>query len=209
MFKTTYYSLLAILFFNFSLAQENEFKPRPAEFEFQEIRNDSIFSLKSIDFNNKLVYESKNPYPIIFIHGLNSSSETWNATAAYFDSQYGYTFGGRFDFCLNADGNNGTANLNMYPTAGADIAAFETSMTNGDYYTINFNVNTDGSIGNTALSNQSAIYKQGIAVKKAVERVMQLTGKNKVILVGHSMGGLASRQYLQNISYFYEIHLDF
>ena len=51
------------------------------------------------------------------------------------------------------------------------------------------------------MSNQSAIYKQGIAVKKAIERVMQLTGKNKVILVGHSMGGLASRQYLQNSSY--------
>jgi pimeloyl-ACP methyl ester carboxylesterase len=201
MLKTTYYSLLAILFSGLSVAQEYQFKPRPAEFEFQEIRNDSVFPLKSVNHNNRLVFESKNPYPILFIHGLNSSSTTWNATAAYFDTQYGYTFGGRFDFCLNADGNNGTANLNMYPTPGADIAAFETSIVNGDYYTLNFNVNTDGSIGSAALSNQSAIYKQGIAVKKAIERVMQLTGKNKVILVGHSMGGLASRQYLQNISY--------
>lgn len=201
MLKTTYYSLLAILFSGLSVAQEYQFKPRPAEFEFQEIRNDSVFPLKSVNHNNRLVFESKNPYPILFIHGLNSSSTTWDATAAYFDTQYGYTFGGRFDFCLNADGNNTTANLNMYPTPGADIAAFETSIVNGDYYTLNFNVNTDGSIGTGALSNQSAIYKQGIAVKKAIERVMQLTGKNKVILVGHSMGGLASRQYLQNISY--------
>lgn len=199
--KITLLTLLSFISITIGYAQDITFKPRPAEFEFREIRNDSVFPLKSVDLNNRLVFESKNPYPIIFIHGLNSSSETWNATAAYFDSQYGYTFGGRFDFCLNADGNNGTANLNMYPTAGADIAAFETSIVNGDYYTLNFNVNTDGSIGTAALSNQSAIYKQGIAVKKAVERVMQLTGKNKVILVGHSMGGLASRQYLQNISY--------
>ena len=201
MYKTIYFSLLAILFSELSVAQDYQFKPRPQEFEYHEIRNDSIFLLKSVNQNNKLPFVSKNPYPIIFIHGLNSSSTTWDATTSYFDTQYGYTFGGRFDFCLNADGNNGTANLNIYPTAGADIAAFETTMVNGDYYTLNFNVNTDGSIGTGALSNQSAIYKQGIAVKKAIERIMQLTGKNKVILVGHSMGGLASRQYLQNTNY--------
>lgn len=199
--KTTLLTLLSLLSIGINYAQNITFKPRPAAFEFQEIRNDSVFPLKTVNLNNKTVFESKNPYPILFIHGLNSSSTTWDASTAYFDSQYSYTFGGRFDFCLNADGNNGTANLNIYPTAGADIAAFETTMINGDYYTLNFNVNTDGSIGTGALSNQSAIYKQGIAVKKAIERIMQLTGKNKVILVGHSMGGLASRQYLQNSNY--------
>ena len=199
--KITLFTLLSLTSLTIGYAQNITFKPRPAEFEYKEIRNDSIFPLKTVNQNTNLVFESKNPYPIIFIHGLNSSSSTWDATTAYFDTQYGYTFGGRFDFCLNADGNNGTANLNVFPTAGADIAAFETTMINGDYYTLNFNVNTDGSIGTAALSNQSAIYKQGIAVKKAVERVMQLTGKNKVILVGHSMGGLASRQYIQNTNY--------
>lgn len=199
--KTTLLGLISILTISIGYAQNITYKPRPTEFEFQEIRNDSIIPLKTVNSANKQTFESKLPYPILFIHGLNSSSETWNTTTAYFTSQYGYTFGGRFDFCLNADGNNGTANLNMYPTPGADIAAFETTMIEGDYYTLNFNVNTDGSIGTGALSNQSAIYKQGIAVKKAVERIMQLTGKNKVILVGHSMGGLASRQYLQNTNY--------
>lgn len=199
--KITLLTLFSFLSISIGYAQEITYKSRPTAFEFQEIRNDSVFLLKSVNQTNKLVFESKLPYPIIFIHGLNSSSTTWDASTAYLDSQYSFTFGGRFDFCLNADGNNGTANLNIYPTAGADIAAFETTMINGDYYTINFNVNTDGSIGSSALSNQSAIYKQGIAVKKAIERVMQLTGKNKVILVGHSMGGLASRQYLQNSNY--------
>lgn len=199
--KNTFLTIITLFSISIVCSQNIVFKPRPAEFEFQEIRNDSIFYLKSVDVTNKLIFESKLPYPIIFIHGLNSSSSTWDTSTAYFNSQYGMTFGGRFDFCLNADGNHGTANLNMYPTPGADIAAFETTMINGDYYTINFNVNTDGSIGTAALSNQSAIYKQGIAVKKTIERVMQLTGKNKVILVGHSMGGLASRQYLQNSTY--------
>lgn len=59
-------------------------------------------------------------------------------------------------------------------------------------------MNPNGAVGTTVLSNQSAVAKQGAAVKVAVQRVMQITGKDKVILVGHSMGGLASREYIQN-----------
>lgn len=144
------------------------------------------------------------PYPIVFIHGLNSSSETWNTTTNYLDSQYNFIFGGRFDFCLNADNNNATTNTNFYPLPNADIRAFETSVIpNGDYYYINFNVNPDGTIGSDALSNQAAITKQGKALQKAIERILTLTEKNKVILVGHSMGGLAAREYIQN-SYNYQ-----
>ncbi|KGO90856.1 T9SS type A sorting domain-containing protein [Flavobacterium suncheonense] len=202
MYKTTINALfLSFLFCNAVAAQADstfKFKPRPQEFELYGYQNDSLIQLKQIPNNAALTFESKLPYPIIFIHGLNSSSETWNATTNYFDSQYAFTYGGRFDFCLNADGNNTTANKNFYPTPGADIAAFESSVTNGDYYYVNFNVKVDGSWETNVLSNQSAIAKQGAALKKAVERVLQLTGKDKVVLVGHSMGGLCSREYIQN-----------
>lgn len=194
--------LLSLLFLGSANAQDtkSEYKPRPKEFELIGQIGDSIFTLKAPNTNNltNRVFESKLAYPIIFIHGLNSSSETWNTSTNYLDSQYSYTYGGRFDFCLNADGNNTTTNKNFYPTAGADIAAFESAVINGDYYYVNFNVKVDGSFNTDVLSNQSAIAKQGAAVKKAVERVLQLTGKDKVILVGHSMGGLASREYIQN-----------
>ena len=200
--KTTLLGSIAFLFISsigFSQNQRIEFKPRPTEFEFFEYRNDSIFSLKTpVNNTTNRVFESKLPYPIIFIHGLNSSSETWNTSTDYYDTQYGFTFGGRFDFCLNADNNNSTTNKNFYPTAGADIAAFESLVQNGDYFYVNFNVNPNGVVGTTVLSNQSAIAKQGAAVRVAVQRVMEVTGKNKVILVGHSMGGLASREYIQN-----------
>lgn len=200
--KTTLIASIAFLFISsigFSQNQRIEFKPRSAEFEFYEYRNDSIIPLKTPVANTtNRVFESKLPYPIIFIHGLNSSSETWNTSTDYYDTQYGFTFGGRFDFCLNADNNNSLANKNFYPTAGADIAAFESLVQNGDYFYVNFNVNPNGVVGTTVLSNQSAIAKQGAAVRVAVQRVMEVTGKNKVILVGHSMGGLASREYIQN-----------
>lgn len=205
MYKITINAFFLSLFcFSSVVAQKTnatQFKPRPAEFEFFQIKGDSIIKLKSpLDNVSAKTFDSKLPYPIIFIHGLNSNSDTWNATTTYFDTQYTYTYGGRFDFCLNADGNNATANKNFYPIPGADIAAFETSVQNGDYYYVNFDVKVNGAFGTDVLSNQSAIAKQGAAVKIAVQRVLQLTGRDKVVLVGHSMGGLASREYIQNPS---------
>ncbi len=197
--KITSFISISILFISTLGFSQIQFKPRPTDFEYFEFRNDSIFPLKTpVQNTTNRTFVSKLPYPIIFIHGLNSSSETWNTSTDYYDTQYGFTFGGRFDFCLNADNNNTTTNKNFYPTAGADIAAFESLIQDADYFYVNFDVNPNGAVGTTVLSNQSAIAKQGAAVKVAVQRVMEVTGKDKVILVGHSMGGLASREYIQN-----------
>lgn len=48
------------------------------------------------------------------------------------------------------------------------------------------------------MSNQSAAVKQGEALGLAIQRVLNKTNADKVILMGHSMGGLAIREYLQN-----------
>ncbi|MAZ54466.1 MAG: esterase [Flavobacteriales bacterium] len=145
------------------------------------------------------------PYPIIFIHGLSSNHSTWNSTTDWLDNEYNLIFGGRLDYCLDFDGDLTTANGNFYPEEGADIARFEYNLIpNGDYFYINFDVGIDGSVSppitspQNNLSNQAAIKKQGIALSDAIEVVLMTTGKSKVILFGHSMGGLASREYLQN-----------
>ena len=142
----------------------------------------------------------KTPYPIIFIHGLNASDATWDDFTNDLNNTYGLQSGGKMSFCLNYDYDNYTAN---FPTDYHDFYT-PTTLTVGDYYTINFAVdplgNYDTAIGSTAptyLSNQSAIFKQGRAVRDAIKHVLQITGKDKVILVGHSMGGLASREYLE------------
>ena len=66
------------------------------------------------------------PYPIIFIHGLNSTSNTWNSFANDLINNYGFQFGGRFDFSLNADGNNYAANLDFRSSSfpNGDLAFF-------------------------------------------------------------------------------------
>ncbi len=77
-------------------------------------------------------------------------------------------------------------------------------MINGDYYYLNFGVGSNGSFAPSnlsslnVLSNEAAITKQGVALTRVIQQVMSITGKDKVILFGHSMGGLAAREYLQN-----------
>ena len=84
-------------------------------------------------------------------------------------------------------------------------------ITPSSIYTVNFKnfwnrnnsdpriiINSNSTPGSSqSTSNQSAIYKQGFALKILIDSVLRITGAAKVILLGHSMGGLAIREYLQ------------
>jgi uncharacterized alpha/beta hydrolase family protein len=174
--------------------------------------------------SNKNVLAAQNlPYPIIFIHGLNSECNVWGDVytndhmstnkIANFLINKGLTFGGKIDFCLNDDGNNATSNKNVWTSTNnnipaADIALYtnyNTDISVADFYFLNFNIDNYGRLPNNTnfsdvLSNEAAITKQGVALKIAIQMVLLKTGRDKVILMGHSMGGLASREYIQNTS---------
>ncbi|NJC25673.1 alpha/beta fold hydrolase [Neolewinella antarctica] len=143
------------------------------------------------------------PYPIMFIHGLNSNSNTW--LQFYTDaSTQGWDFGGEILFNLNSDNND--EHCNLYEGALIDVVDFNNPISPGDFYAINFNTDIRGNsygdnYDNPFLSNQAAIFKQAWAVRNAIARVLAVTGRDKVILAGHSMGGLAARAYLQNESF--------
>ncbi|WP_396170524.1 alpha/beta fold hydrolase [Flavobacterium sp.] len=186
-------------------------KPRSADVKNLSII-DSLQIYSQLKTANKktTLGQTELPYPIIFIHGLNSNSKVWIDLGLQLVNE-GLSFGGRIDFSLNDDNNNSTSNKNIYPTAGADIALFTNSATDlsvGDFYFLNFDINNngelytsdDGSPFNDMLSNEASIVKQGIALKYAIQIVLQKTGRDKVIIMGHSMGGLCGREYLQNPS---------
>ncbi len=207
--------LVLIIGLGFNSISQNNFIPvvqRPADFEYLS-SPDSIGKrtlVKTAVISNKEKSQAGNiklPYPIIFIHGLNSCAETWtNTTYSFLTPQYGLVNGGRFDYSLNDNISYVNTNTNQWPIANADIALFTGTWITGDFYYLNFDVGSDGGYmpgslaSNQVLSDQSAIAKQGRALRDCIARVLLLTGRDKVVLMGHSMGGLASREYLQNPS---------
>ena len=137
------------------------------------------------------------PYPMIYVHGLIGSNSRWDSLLTTFQNFYGWSYGGNMNFCLNQDGNTSTSNV------ATDYRDWSGNIGAADFYTVNFFVDGNGnSYPDTYYyenySNQSGIVKQGYAIRDAIKHVLQATGRDKVILVGHSMGGLASREYLQN-----------
>lgn len=109
----------------------------------------------------------------------------------------GWSYAGTMNYCLNSDSNNMVSNLTT------DITDYTIGLTNSDFYLVNFNVEVYGTAygnfgNNSVLSNEAAIYKQGVALKKAISHVLAISGKDKVIVLMHSMGGLATRQYIEN-----------
>ena len=141
------------------------------------------------------------PYPIIFIHGLVGNSIKWGNLRQYLINS-GLKNGGLIKFNLNCDGDK--EETNIY-SSQSDICHFSNVLIPADFYTIDFNVSIEGisltSTNDPNQSNQAAITKQGAAIKFAIEDVLNATGRDKVILMGHSMGGLAARQYLQTPSF--------
>ena len=119
---------------------------------------------------------SKPPFPVIFIHGLGSSAlDAWLSTADFFRSQ-GWTFGG-------------------YPTFDTATNSVTTVFA-GDFYVLNF------SDYQAAFPSQNLSFaRQGAELAVIIQAVLNVNpGKTKVILIGHSMGGLAARAYLQGLA---------
>ena len=141
--------------------------------------------------------ELKIPYPIIYVHGLVGSSASWGEMSDWMGVALGNPV--ELEFSLNADGALNTSE------AAEDIESFiPNGLASANQYVMNFNCNSSGSCATTGSlqqSNQSGIYKQAEAIGIAIAEVLNATGVEKVILLGHSMGGVACREYLQNAAH--------
>ncbi len=152
------------------------------------------------------------PYPVIFVHGLNSDDQTWSSILTQLSSKWILSSSHTLNAVLNARGGDTTDYIMDVMIPDLDVNGnIVNSLTPSSIYTINFNnfwnrnvsdpriiLNSSATPGSSqSSSNQSAIYKQGYALRILIDSVLRITGASKVILLGHSMGGLAIREYLQ------------
>jgi len=157
------------------------------------------------------------PYPIIFVHGFDSYDLTWTTTYDYLRNSFSTSGNNKFHAVLNARGGDTTEYyLDVINPTHNEIGVEVNRLNNSNIYLVNFQnfwnrnnldpriiLYTDGTPGsNKSSSNKTSIFKQGYALKKCIDSVMNASGANKVILVGHSMGGLAIREYLQRLNEF-------
>jgi uncharacterized repeat protein (TIGR01451 family) len=112
------------------------------------------------------------PYPVIFIHGINSDASTWASLSSLL-VENGWTNGGS----------------PRYVTSTGVV----TGISAGNFYTMNMSDYSDNPKSQTLSFQQ-----QGFEVARVVGVVLATNrSKSQVILVAHSMGGLAARSFLQ------------
>ena len=162
------------------------------------------------------------PYPVVFVHGFTGSQASWEPFTGHPD--VATIWGPRADVfhaVLNAyeneeriagpDGVRDTpdddvlvsfANRSNALAPGCVYASNWENFWNEDPANPLLEVNSGDSPGglfaSESDSNEEAVQKQGYTLGRLIDAVLAANpGKDRVILVGHSMGGLAIREYLQ------------
>ena len=110
----------------------------------------------------------KVPYPILLLHGLGQKADVWHGEAtSYFKKDLGLRYGGDLKV-------NGRGTLQRSLAGNGDA----------DFYTVQFRNPVD------------SVRAWTTELNACIDHVRSITGADRVILIGYSMGGLAARSYL-------------
>jgi pimeloyl-ACP methyl ester carboxylesterase len=119
-------------------------------------------------------------WPVLFIHGFCSSAETWNETIPQLSTR-------RF----------GTDVPRVYESSIGKAASRTPVAAGTTSFRIDFS-DLSGGFDLLAVANVPTVRKAG-ELKSVIDAIKRFTGAPKVILIGHSLGGLAARAYIQGI----------
>lgn len=119
--------------------------------------------------------------PVLFVHGFCSSADTWNETLPQLSyRRYGDDFPRLFESSIGVAG--------VRTSIAADAKTFR----------IDFSDLANG-FDLLAVANVPTVRKAG-ELKVVVDAIKRFTGAPGVIVVAHSLGGLATRAYIQGIA---------
>lgn len=163
--------------------------------------------------------QNKYAYPVIFVHGLADYDGAFAGSMEYLRDHDDLGEINVFDIVLNADDDSESSIMSEdvkwedfvfdgdeikigRRNYADDIDDYTHEWSESNLFAINFQEEKiEGASGffNDYFdqSNQAGIFKQGYALNKMIQEVLNYTGAEKVILVGHSMGGVCIREYLQ------------
>jgi triacylglycerol lipase len=119
-------------------------------------------------------------WPVLFIHGFCSSAETWDETLPQLSTR-----------------RYGTDAPRVYESIIGKAASKTTVAPGTTTFRIDFS-DLSGGFDLLAVANVPTYRKAG-ELKSVIDAIKRFTGKSKVILVAHSLGGLAARTYIQGI----------
>ena len=119
--------------------------------------------------------------PVVFIHGFCSAAETWAETLP--------------QLLTRRYGNDAPR---LYESA-IGKAGLRTTVSHGSkMFRIDFS-DSQGRVRAIAVANVPTARKAG-ELKVVIDAIKRFTGAPRVILVAHSLGGLAARAYVQGIA---------
>lgn len=128
--------------------------------------------------------------PILLVHGLNSSAQVWQDSLLlpFFESFYGWTVGAPgecvYNFRLGRTAT--TASLTTY-------SELTSCPSTARVFRLNFEA---ASYPGFQDSNCASVFLQSKAIQIAIADIKSRLGVSKVLVMGHSMGGLAAANYI-------------
>lgn len=138
-----------------------------------------ILELLFLLFFSSLLYGRN---PVLFVHGFTGSANSFRTIANHLIEKRGWSYGGELTF-----------NPLTNQVESANAASFGLpELRDGDFYLMDFSDYRD-----PFPSQNLTLRQQAEELQKIVTKVLELTQKPQIVLVGHSMGGLAIRAYLQ------------
>ena len=118
--------------------------------------------------------------PVLMVHGFCSSADTWNETLPQLSTR-----------------RYGDDAPRLYEGADGTMVARTPVSSGSKTFRVDFS-DLSGGFDLVAVANVPTSRKAG-ELKVVIDGIKQLTGAPGVIVVGHSLGGLAARAYVQGI----------